>query len=64
VETGDDELKRYRWELGGESMRNFGDLAMILARLGQVHYAVQRKNELREQHQHRHSDGNAMPANP
>lgn len=61
--TRDDELKRYRGELGGEGMRDLRDLAMILVRAGQVYRPMQSKDELREQGQRRHSDGDAAPLN-
>lgn len=48
VETGNNELKGDRRELSGKGMRNLYDFAVILARLGQMHHAVQNKNELRK----------------
>lgn len=45
-------------------MRNLRDLAVVLTRVGQVRRAVQSKDEMREQRQHGHRDGDAAPVNP
>lgn len=63
VETEDDELKGYRWDLSGNGMRNLRDLAAILPRIRQVHHAMHSEHKLRQQHQPRHGDGDIAPVN-
>jgi hypothetical protein len=63
VEEGNDELKGYRGELGGNGMRNLRDLAVIVPRTRQVHHAMHSEYKLSQQRQPCHGDGDIAPVN-
>ncbi|EAR20513.1 hypothetical protein [Nitrococcus mobilis] len=64
LETRSNELQGDRGKWCGEGMRELRDLAMVVSRTGQVGRTMLSKDELCEQHHHRHSNGNAVPAQP
>lgn len=53
-----------RGERRREGMRELGDLAVIVPRIGQMRRTVQAEDKLREHHHRRHGEGDAVPAPP